>query len=59
MLLLIVIAVFALAMLGMSVGVLFSNRRLQGSCGGLSAKRDERGRARCDLCCDPSSECVS
>ena len=38
--------VFALAMAGMAIGVLISNRRLKGSCGGLAGL-------------DPESPCQS
>ena len=40
--------VFALVMVGMAVGVIFSNRRLKGSCGGLGSMRDEFGQPLCE-----------
>lgn len=39
--------VFLLVVAGMSVGVIFSNRRITGSCGGLSAIP---GADRCGVC---------
>ena len=51
-------AVFALAMLGMAIGVLISNRRLRGSCGGLAGMTDERGRTLCEACTTPSESCA-
>ena len=50
-------AVILFAMLGMAVGVILSNRRLRGSCGGLAGREDEHGRTACDLCTSPSKEC--
>ena len=44
--------VFVAVVLGMAVGVIFSNRRLKGSCGGLSAWRDELGDPMCDACAE-------
>ena len=52
--------VFVAVVVGMAVGVIFSNRRLKGSCGGLSAWRDELGDPMCDACADcpeKKSEC--
>ncbi len=49
--------VFAVALTGMAIGVIVSNRRLRGSCGGLSNLRDAQGRSLCDLCTHPSPEC--
>lgn len=45
------IALFALAMAGMAVGVIFSNRRLQGSCGGTGrdCSCDDAARRDCEL----------
>lgn len=45
------ILVFALAMAGMAVGVIFSNRRLKGSCGGTGrdCTCDDATRKDCDL----------
>lgn len=48
-------AVFVIVMLGMAVGVIFSGRRIQGSCGGLNAIE---GTDRCVICkreVDPDS----
>jgi hypothetical protein len=43
--------VFALVMLAMAIGVLFSGRRLRGSCGGVgdSCRCSATARARCAL----------
>jgi hypothetical protein len=47
---LVALAVFALAILGMSLGVLVRGRCLRGSCGGLSGMTDAQGRPICDAC---------
>lgn len=39
---------FGLVAAAMAVGVILSNRRLQGSCGGLGSMTDERGRPLCE-----------
>ena len=52
------LVVFAIAILGMSIGVLFSNRRLKGTCGGLAGLKDEQGQTLCDACTNPSDECA-
>ncbi|MEM7233573.1 MAG: (Na+)-NQR maturation NqrM [Planctomycetota bacterium] len=44
--------VFASVIAGMAVGVIFSNRRIRGSCGGLSAWKDELGKPMCEACAD-------
>ncbi|MFK7818815.1 MAG: FAD:protein FMN transferase [Planctomycetaceae bacterium] len=49
--------VFLLAIGGMAMGVIISNRRLKGSCGGLSGMTDESGQTACDLCSIPAAEC--
>ena len=46
----ITLAVFALAMIGMGVGVLLGGRRLRGSCGGLGVDCDDERRANCRYC---------
>ncbi|MBC20855.1 MAG: hypothetical protein CMJ74_11425 [Planctomycetaceae bacterium] len=51
------IGVFALAIAGMAIGVILSNRRLKGSCGGLSGRQDREGNPVCEMCTDPSPEC--
>jgi thiamine biosynthesis lipoprotein len=48
--------VFAIAIIGMAVGVIFSNRQLRGSCGGLNNMPGAEGSA-CDLCQNPADEC--
>lgn len=49
-------AVFGLAVTGMAVGVIFSNRRLRGTCGGLNNMPGVEG-SPCDLCETPADEC--
>ncbi len=49
---------FALVMAGMAVGVILSNRRLKGSCGGLANMKDARGNTICDACTNPSPDCT-
>lgn len=46
-------AVFA----AMAIGVIISNRRLKGSCGGLANFRDSQGNSICEACTNPSPEC--
>lgn len=48
--------VFALVITGMAVGVIFSNRRIQGSCGGLANMSDDFGQPMCDCGMKPG-EC--
>jgi len=45
------VALFAVAMAAMAVGVIFSGKRLQGSCGGTGRECtcDETTRQDCDL----------
>ncbi len=54
---LIAAGVFLIAILLMSVGVIFSNRRIAGSCGGLAGMRDEHGNTLCGACSNPAPEC--
>ena len=39
---------FGLVMVAMAVGVIFSNRRIQGSCGGLNTMSDAFGQPMCE-----------
>ena len=50
--------VFGIAILAMAVGVIVSNRRLRGSCGGLAGLRDRDGKVTCDICSTPSEQCT-
>ena len=50
-------AVFAVVIAGMAIGVILSNRRLRGSCGGLANLRDYQGKTLCEACTDPSPDC--
>lgn len=54
---LITIVVFAITLAAMAVGVIFSNRRIKGSCGGLANMRDSEGKTLCEACTHPSPEC--
>lgn len=50
--------VFGLAIVGMAVGVIISNKQLKGSCGGLSAMAGKSEDASpCSLCTKPVSDC--
>ncbi len=55
--LIVAIVVFGIALLFMSVGVIFSNRRIKGSCGGLAGLKDEKGKTLCEACTNPSPDC--
>lgn len=55
---LVTLVVFAVAVVLMAVGVLFSNRRMKGSCGGLAGMKDADGNSMCDICTHPSAECT-
>ncbi|MBT3340152.1 MAG: hypothetical protein HOM34_04120 [Planctomycetes bacterium] len=46
--------VFALAMIGMGVGVIFSNRKLSGSCGGVGVDGESIG----DCLCTEEAEAI-
>ena len=50
--------IFALVMAGMAIGVIISNRRLKGSCGGLANMTDSQGKTICDACTNPSPDCA-
>ena len=54
---LISVAVFGIAIIGLAVGVILSNKSLKGSCGGLEGNRDEQGRSICEMCTTPPEEC--
>lgn len=51
------IGIFALALAGMAVGVIFSNRAIKGSCGGLANMSGQDGKSTCELCTVPAEEC--
>ena len=51
------LSIFAIALSGMAVGVIFSNKRLKGSCGGLANLKDQHGEVTCAICGDPSESC--
>ena len=48
---------FLLAVVGMAVGVIVSNRRIKGSCGGLANMPGNDGKSICELCATPAEEC--
>jgi len=57
--------VFALAVTGMAIGVIFSGRKLSGSCGGVGINGEELGDCLCarkdaEICTsDPGNELVA
>ena len=54
---LLALGVFGVAIAGMAIGVIISNRRLKGSCGGLAGLQDDTGKTACELCTTPSELC--
>ncbi len=54
---LLTLVVFVVALIGMAIGVLVSNRRIKGSCGGLAGFKDSDGNSICDACTNPAPEC--
>lgn len=54
---LVALAVFAIALAGMAIGVIVSDRRIKGSCGGLAGFKDDKGKSICEACSNPSPEC--
>jgi FAD:protein FMN transferase len=51
-------AVFAIAILAMAVGAIFSQRTIKGSCGGISATTGADGSSNCSVCQNPVSDCA-
>ncbi|MBT4693693.1 MAG: (Na+)-NQR maturation NqrM [Planctomycetaceae bacterium] len=49
--------VFGGVVLAMAMGVIFGNRQIKGSCGGLAGMKDEHGNSMCDVCSIPVDEC--
>ena len=49
---LITFLVFVAVVAAMAVGVIFSDRRIKGSCGGLATWKDADGESICDACAD-------
>ena len=42
---------------GLAIGVILSNKRIQGSCGGLANFKDAKGNSICEACSEPAPEC--
>lgn len=55
--LLVTAVAFGVALAGMAVGVILSNRRIKGSCGGLASFKDSDGNSICEACSNPSPDC--
>ena len=51
--------VFLVAVGGMAVGIILSNREIKGSCGGLASMPGNDGKSICELCTIPRDECVN
>ncbi len=51
--------VFLVAVGGMAIGVLISNRQIKGSCGGLASMPGSDGKSICELCTIPREDCVN
>ncbi|MEZ6065431.1 MAG: FAD:protein FMN transferase [Planctomycetaceae bacterium] len=51
------LAFFALAILGLGIGLLVRGRELPGSCGGLSGMKDAQGNSLCGTCTIPPEQC--
>ena len=51
--------VFGIFFMCLAVGVIFSNKRLKGSCGGLANMTGEDGKSMCEICPNNESSCGS
>ena len=51
------ILIFALAMAAMAIGVIFGDRRLKGSCGGLNNLKKLLGVSPCVACKERGPDC--
>ena len=51
--------VFGIFFICLAVGVIFSNKRLKGSCGGLANMTGEDGKSMCESCPNNESNCES
>ena len=49
--------VFGIFFICLAVGVIFSNKRLKGSCGGLANMTGEDGKSMCEICPNNESSC--
>ncbi|MFO7908367.1 MAG: (Na+)-NQR maturation NqrM [Planctomycetota bacterium] len=56
---LLTLLVFVLALLGLSVGVIFRNRQIRTSCGELSQLDAKHGKLTCDGCSSGRGHCGS
>ncbi|MCA8997451.1 MAG: FAD:protein FMN transferase, partial [Planctomycetaceae bacterium] len=54
---LLALGVFAVATLGLAIGVILANRELKGTCGGASGLKDDEGRPICEMCSIPPDQC--
>jgi hypothetical protein len=52
-------AVFSVALVAMSLGVMLSGRRIRGSCGGLAHMGGKHGKMACDSCPSGGQNCSS
>lgn len=52
---LVTLAIFGASVLGLAIGVVLSDRRLKGTCGGLSQVTGEGG--ECQMCGTTTNEC--
>ncbi len=51
--------IIGIVMVGMAVGVIFRDRPLKGTCGGLGNMRDELGMPMCECGAAPGDSCAS
>ena len=51
--------VFGIFFMCLAVGVIFSNKRLKGSCGGLANMTGDDGKSMCEICPNNESSCES
>ena len=48
---------FAVLLFAMAVGVIFSGKKISGSCGGIASMESEDGSTSCSLCSNPADAC--